>query len=123
MVPDHSTLLVSATEAPLAVASRQEAINTHLGIGATDDRAATGLWLAEHSNPQTLRNYRREVDRALMWARLLGKSLAQITLVDWTNFRDALTSHGKYDSLAAAITGRCSGRVCSTVRAAGGAKV
>ena len=104
MVPDHLTSQVSANEAPLAVASRQEAINTHLGVGATDDRAATDLWLAEHSNPQTLRNYRREVDRALVWARLLGKSLAQITLVDWTNFRDALTSRAKYDSLAAAIT-------------------
>ena len=78
MVSDLPTFLVSATETLLAVASRLEAINTHLGVGETDDRAATDLWLAEHSNPQTLRNYRREVDRALMWARLLGKSLAQI---------------------------------------------
>ena len=103
MFSDNSMFPAITAQAPLAVASRHEAINTHLGVGATDDRAATDLWLAEHSNPQTLRNYRREVDRALIWARLLGKSLAQITLVDWTNFRDALTSRAKYDSLAAAI--------------------
>ena len=92
-----------ATEATLAVASRQEAIDTHGGVGATGDRGETDLWLAENSTPQTLRKYRREVDRALIWARLLRKSLAQIKLVDWTNFRDALTSRAKYDSLAAAI--------------------
>ena len=104
MFSDNSMLpVVVSAQVPLAVASRQEAINTHLGVGASDDRAATDLWLAEHSNPQTVRNYRREMDRALIWARLLGKSLAQITLVDWTNFRDALTSRAKYDSLAGAI--------------------
>ena len=103
MFSDNSRFPATTAQAELAVASRQEPINTHLGVGATDDRAATDLWLAEHSNPQTLRNYRREVDRALMWARLLGKSLAQITLVDWTNFRDALTSRAKYDSLAASL--------------------
>ena len=54
MLSDNATLPAITSQTPLAVAARQDAINTHLGIGATDDRAATDLWLAEHSNPQTL---------------------------------------------------------------------
>jgi site-specific recombinase XerD len=53
-------------------------------IAATDDLAALFAWLARYADtPATLLTYRREVERALLWAVLqLGKPLSSLTHED-----------------------------------------
>lgn len=54
-------------------------------IAADTDLEAVRLWLAEYaSSPHTLRSYRKEVVRLLVWAtRTLGKPLSSLTREDF----------------------------------------
>lgn len=53
-------------------------------IDADNDLAAVKLWLAEfHDSPNTFRNYRKEVERLLLWARHeRGKPLSDLSRED-----------------------------------------
>jgi integrase len=53
-------------------------------IRANDDVAAIGLWLAEyHDSPHTLRSYRKEAERLLLWAtQIRGKAVSSLTRED-----------------------------------------
>ncbi|WP_296655265.1 tyrosine-type recombinase/integrase [Paraburkholderia sp.] len=57
----------------------------HLQIAADTDVEAVRLWLAEYAgSPHTLRSYRKEAVRLLMWAtRTLGKPLSSLTREDF----------------------------------------
>jgi len=57
----------------------------HLQIAADTDVEAVRLWLAEYAgSPHTLRSYRKEALRLLMWAtRTLGKPLSSLTREDF----------------------------------------
>ncbi len=54
-------------------------------ISADTDVEAVGLWLAEYAgSPHTLRSYRKEAVRLLIWAtRVLGKPLSSLTREDF----------------------------------------
>ena len=53
-------------------------------LAASNDLEAIQAWLAEfHDSPQTLRNYRKEAERLLLWALLeRGKPLSSLTRED-----------------------------------------
>jgi len=53
-------------------------------LAASNDLEAVRAWLAEfHDSPQTLRNYRKEAERLLLWALLeRGKPLSSLTRED-----------------------------------------
>lgn len=53
-------------------------------IAADDDVAAIGLWLAEYmDSPHTLRSYRKEAERLLLWAtQMRGKAVSSLTRED-----------------------------------------
>lgn len=53
-------------------------------IAANDDVAAIGLWLAEYlDSPHTLRSYRKEAERLLVWAtQVRGKAVSSLTRED-----------------------------------------
>lgn len=57
----------------------------HSQIAADTDVEAVRLWLAEYSmSPHTLRSYRKEVVRLLLWAtQTLGKPLSSLTREDF----------------------------------------
>ena len=57
----------------------------HLQIAADSDVEAARLWLAEYAgSPHTLRSYRKEAVRLLLWAtRSLGKPLSSLTREDF----------------------------------------
>ena len=57
----------------------------HLQITADSDVEAVRLWLAEYAgSPHTLRSYRKEVVRLLLWApRAQGKPLSSLTREDF----------------------------------------
>ncbi|SAL07048.1 Phage integrase [Caballeronia calidae] len=57
----------------------------HRQIAADTDVEAVRLWLAEYAgSPHTLRSYRKEAVRLLLWAtRTLGKPLASLTREDF----------------------------------------
>jgi len=72
-----------------------EALNGHTGsnrthpettqqLAANNDLEAVQVWLAEfHDSPQTLRTYRKEAERLLLWAILeRGKPLSSLTRED-----------------------------------------
>ena len=56
-------------------------------INARSDSEAAGLWLAEfHSSEQTLRAYRREAERLLLWLATQERSLRQLNRQDLDAF-------------------------------------
>ena len=62
-------------------------------LAAGNDLEAIQAWLAEfHDSPQTLRNYRKEVERLLLWALLeRGKPLSSLTREDCLLYENFLT--------------------------------
>lgn len=63
-------------------------------ITADTDLEAVRLWLAEYaSSPHTLRSYRKEVVRLLVWAtRTLGKPLSSLTREDFLIYEQFLAA-------------------------------
>jgi integrase/recombinase XerC len=63
-------------------------------IAADTDIEAIRLWLAEYaSSPHTLRSYRKEVVRLLVWAtRTLGKPLSSLTREDFLRYEQFLAA-------------------------------
>ncbi|WP_232232594.1 tyrosine-type recombinase/integrase [Cupriavidus sp. amp6] len=63
-------------------------------IAADTDIEAVRLWLAEYAgSPHTLRSYRREVVRLLVWAtRTLGKPLSSLTREDFLLYEQFLAA-------------------------------
>jgi integrase len=66
----------------------------HRQIAADCDVEAVRLWLAEYAgSPHTLRSYRKEAVRLLMWAtRTLGKPLSSLTREDFLLYERFLSS-------------------------------
>lgn len=62
-------------------------------LAADNDMAAIQVWLAEfHDSPQTLRNYRKEAERLLLWALLeRGKPLSSLSREDCLLYETFLT--------------------------------
>lgn len=62
-------------------------------LAAGNDLEAVQAWLAEfRDSPQTLRNYRKEAERLLLWALLeRGKALSSLTREDCLLYEDFLT--------------------------------
>lgn len=67
------------------IAATNRARGAHRQIAADTDLEAVRLWLAEYANsPHTLRSYRKEAVRLLVWtARVLGKALSSLTREDF----------------------------------------
>jgi len=61
-------------------------------LAASNDLEAVQAWLAEfRDSPQTLRNYRKEAERLLLWALLeRGKPLSSLTREDCILYEDFL---------------------------------
>jgi integrase/recombinase XerD len=57
-------------------------------LAAGNDLEAIQAWLAEfHDSPQTLRAYRKEAERLLLWALMeLGKPLSSLTREDCVRY-------------------------------------
>ncbi|MFM0474000.1 tyrosine-type recombinase/integrase [Paraburkholderia strydomiana] len=66
----------------------------HLQIAADSDVEAVRLWLAEYAgSPHTLRSYRKEAVRLLLWAtRTLGKPLSSLTREDFLLYEQFLAA-------------------------------
>ncbi|MFP3606045.1 tyrosine-type recombinase/integrase [Paraburkholderia sp. SIMBA_053] len=66
----------------------------HLQIAADTDVEAVRLWLAEYAgSPHTLRSYRKEAVRLLLWAtRTLGKPLSSLTREDFLLYEQFLAA-------------------------------
>lgn len=82
----HDTVLSLALPAALdGRAGTNRARGGHLQIAADCDVEAVRLWLAEYAaSPHTLRSYRKEAVRLLLWAtRTLGKPLSSLTREDF----------------------------------------
>lgn len=62
-------------------------------LAASNDLEAVQAWLAEfHDSPQTLRNYRKEAERLLLWALLeRNKPLSSLTREDCILYENFLT--------------------------------
>ncbi|WP_028232958.1 tyrosine-type recombinase/integrase [Paraburkholderia mimosarum] len=85
-VPTPESLLPMAL--PAALDGREgtnRARGAHRQIAADTDLDAVRLWLAEYvHSPHTLRSYRKEAVRLLIWAtRALGKPLSSLTREDF----------------------------------------
>ena len=60
-------------------------------IGANNDYAAIEAWLAAKRGGHTVRAYRKEAERLLLWAILVcGKPLSSLTVEDCSAYRDFL---------------------------------
>ncbi|MFO1371661.1 MAG: hypothetical protein U1F42_04465 [Candidatus Competibacteraceae bacterium] len=68
-------------------------------LGANNDLEAIQAWLAEfHDSPQTLRNYRKEAERLLLWALLeRRKPLSGLTREDCILYETFLTDPQPHD--------------------------
>ncbi|MFM0412392.1 MULTISPECIES: tyrosine-type recombinase/integrase [Paraburkholderia] len=66
----------------------------HRQIAADTDIEAVRLWLAEYSaSPHTLRSYRKEAVRLLLWAtQMLGKPLSSLTREDFLLYQRFLAA-------------------------------
>jgi hypothetical protein len=66
----------------------------HLQIVADSDVEAVRLWLAEYAgSPHTLRSYRKEAVRLVLWAtRTLGKPLSSLTREDFLLYEQFLAA-------------------------------
>jgi site-specific recombinase XerD len=69
-------------------------------ISAINDHQAVQAWLATKSgNTNTLRAYRKEAERMLLWAVIeRGKALSDLTVDDCTHYRNWLSLLGRTDS-------------------------
>ncbi|EPX94354.1 MAG: site-specific integrase [Burkholderiaceae bacterium] len=57
-------------------------------LDAGNDYEAIGAWLALHESPETLRAYRKEAERVLLWSIAeRGKALSSLTAEDATAYR------------------------------------
>lgn len=67
---------------------------TDLQIAADTDVEAVRLWLAEYAgSPHTLRSYRKEAVRLLLWAtQALGKPLSSLTREDFLLYEQFLAA-------------------------------
>jgi len=93
---------LSVIDSPMAAtlngregSNRSRAANCQLT--ATNDIEAVSAWLAEYADtPHTLRSYRKEVERLLLWAtRSLGKALSSLTREDLLAYEAFLGDPGK----------------------------
>ena len=78
-------------------------------IAATDDLSAIGIWLAEYRNsPHTLRSYRKEALRLLLWAtRTQQKPVSSLNREDLISFEAFLSNPGaSWGNLADRRVGR-----------------
>lgn len=82
------TLLSTAPALPVALSgvhgSNRAAAQAPRQVAANDDVAAIGLWLAEYmDSPHTLRSYRKEAERLLVWAtQVRGKAVSSLARED-----------------------------------------
>lgn len=92
------TLLSTISNLPATLSgahgSNRAAAHVPRQIAANDDLAAIGLWLAEYmDSPHTLRSYRKEVERLLVWAtQVRGKAVSSLTREDVLAFDAFLTN-------------------------------
>lgn len=79
-------------------------------IAAENDLEAVRVWLAEfHDSPHTLRNYRKEVERLLLWSILdLGKPLSSLQREDIARYQAFLADPHPRDRWCAPRTSRTS---------------
>ena len=96
--PESSETVLSIA-LPAALDGREgtnRARGGHLQIAADCDVEAVRLWLAEYAgSPHTLRSYRKEAVRLLLWAtRTLGKPLSSLTREDFLMYERFLAAPG-----------------------------
>ena len=94
MLPDVPPLHPSPPTPP-SPPSPPRAPPNHLG--AQDDRHAVALWLqARAGNPNTLRAYRKNAERLLLWCELERRTtLANMTVADCIHYRQWLLTLGR----------------------------
>ncbi len=82
--PQTRSLPVTLSASLSGAQGRNRASGTHVQITAQTDMEAVRLWLAEYvQSPHTLRSYRKEVVRLMVWAnRRLGRPLSDLTRED-----------------------------------------
>src|SRR5579862_7186512 len=75
-------------------------------VGADDDLAAIGLWLAEFAHsPHTLRSYRKEAVRLVLWAtRVRGKAVSSLTREDVLAY-EAFLANPTFEAMEAMLGG------------------
>lgn len=62
-------------------------------IGATNDLSAINTWLATKRSPATVRAYRKEAERLVLWSILVaGKPLSSLNVEDCTAYRNFLAN-------------------------------
>ena len=68
-------------------------------LDANDDLQAIQAWLAEfRDSPQTLRHYRKEAERLLLWSILQrGKPLSSLTREDCVHYEDFMANPQPYE--------------------------
>lgn len=60
-------------------------------LSATNDYEAINAWLGLHESPATLRGYRKEAERLILWAIVeRGKAMSSLTIEDATAYRSFL---------------------------------
>jgi hypothetical protein len=60
-------------------------------LNADNDYAAVQAWLGLHESPSTLRAYRKEAERLILWAIIeRGRPLSSLTTEDATAYRNFL---------------------------------
>ncbi len=88
LIPSAVPLPLERLQPPLALDGRaggnRAGPDVVCQLAADNDLEAIQAWLAEfHDSPQTLRNYRKEAERLLLWALLeRGKPLSSLTRED-----------------------------------------
>ncbi|KPD15777.1 tyrosine-type recombinase/integrase [Burkholderia sp. R-69980] len=85
VAPSEPSLAITLPTALDGRLGTNRANGMHKQIAADTDVEAVRLWLAEYSaSPHTLRSYRKEAVRLLLWAtRTLGKPLSSLTREDF----------------------------------------
>jgi site-specific recombinase XerD len=85
-----SPLLPAATKRPSPYPGNN-------ALGARDDKHAIELWLAaKASNPNTLRSYRKNAERLLLWCYLERQTtFPELTVADCIHYRTWLSSLGR----------------------------
>ena len=84
LAPSPELLVPVAMGAALDGRAGTNRASTPGQVGADDDLAAIGLWLAEFAHsPHTFRSYRKEAVRLVLWAtRVRGKAVSSLTRED-----------------------------------------
>lgn len=82
--PSEPVLAIALSAALDGSLGTNRASGRHRQIAADTDVEAVRLWLAEYTASHTLRSYRKEVIRLLLWAtQALGKPLSSLTREDF----------------------------------------